>query len=118
MLKNIFRRSADDVMETTRVPADVNQSADYVSYKARRHWHGLWSVHFCDYLPAETAEQRARAQNFKLEGGSVTMPAIRGNGITREFRSVTGRAQKSWLTKDQAAAFLKQKEAGFKALTR
>lgn len=117
MLKNIFRRTAADVIETTRVPADANQSADYVSYKAVRHWHGLWSVHFCDYLPAETAEARAKGQKLKLEDGSVTMPSIHGN-LMREFRSVTGRAEKSWLTKDQATEFLKQKEAGFKALTR
>jgi hypothetical protein len=98
-----------ETMETHRVPADAGQTMDYVSCKAEKNWRGKWRVYFCDYLPADTAEARAKSANRKLEKAACTLE-VRG-AKTRIFRVMRTLCLKKGLSRREALSFLQEQDA-------
>jgi hypothetical protein len=116
MIKNLFKIfSGPEFLETHRFPEEHGQSAHFGNWRAVKKLGG-WQVARCVYLPLNQAEETARAQHVKLEPGVIDVQISKTD--TAPFRVViddTFPSSKKRMTKQEAIAFIRQKETRDKA---
>lgn len=113
----VLPRITPTILETTRVIADES-SADIVSYRAIRQWNNKWGLYFCDYLPADSFDERMEQER------KHQVRAIRHiwDGVVRiaheqtsntEYRLVTTKCMGQNMDLDGALRSLEAQEKSF-----